>query len=328
MVENSAISWTDHTFNPWIGCSKVSPACDGCYAEALMGSGGRFARVEWGGPGKGVGTRNLTSPSTWRQPLKWNRKAASAPGETFVFCASLADVFDNVVPSEWRRDLFDLIHATPNLTWLLLTKRPSNIVKLFDQAYRPEGEEQSPNERAGNWPRNAAIGCTVVNQAEADRDLPPLLIAKTILRPAFAFVSMEPLLGETDIRWAISRNRFERASGFLRRAHFSPGFELDSRLDWVIAGGETDQGDHKARPADPDWFRSLRNQCFAADVPFHFKQWGEWQPNVGQTPSGSSAQAFIFDRGRGAETVWKLGKDKDPCTLDRVAHDARPEVAR
>jgi protein gp37 len=192
MAENTSISWADHTFNPWIGCTKVSPACDGCYAAHLMG-GGRYKRVEWGEPGKGEGTRSRTAPANWRKPLAWNRKAAAAPGQTFVFCASLADVFDTAVPMEWRRDLFDLIHRTPNLTWLLLTKRPGMIVNLFN------AQERNDCALSFSWPRNAAIGCTVVTQAEADRDVPKLLQAKAVLNPAFAFLSMEPLLGPVDL---------------------------------------------------------------------------------------------------------------------------------
>lgn len=332
MAENSGISWTDNTFNPWIGCTKVSPACDGCYAEALMGQGGRFARVEWGAPGKGEGTRVRTAPSNWAKVRKWNKQASDAPGQTFVFCASLADVFDNAVAPEWRRDLFDLIHATPNLTWLLLTKRPGNIVKLFRDTILDVGDADHPEVF---WPPNAAIGCTVVIQEEADRDVPKLLAAKAALNPAFAFLSMEPLLGPVDIGWALSRNPIEIAAGFIRRGSFSPGLETVGRIDWVITGGETDQGGHKARPSDPAWFRSLRDQCAAAGVPFHFKQWGEWQPIEGwyadhpvSLPLRAHHQGRWTDEAP-AEVEWvaKRGKANDPCTLDGVIHDARPEVA-
>lgn len=318
MGENSAISWTDHTFNPFIGCTRVSPACDGCYAAELMGKdGGRFKRVAWGGPGKGEGERIRTSPITWRLPRKWNRASEGAPGKTFVFCASLADVFDNAVPAEWRRDLFDLIRSTPNLTWLLLTKRPGNIVKLWSEAVRPctghaeaRKFDSAPEEA---WPRNAAIGCTVINQEEADRDIPKLLAAKAALNPAFAFLSMEPLLGPVD----------------LRQAHIAS--ERLPRVDWVIAGGETDQGAHKARPADPAWFRSLRDQCAAAGVPFHFKQWGEWHPH-GQCLSDGAVNCLGNPddaRGRwhgfdGEESAWRVGKDRAGRFLDGAGHDARP----
>ncbi len=355
MAENSAISWTDHTFNPWIGCTKVSPACDGCYAEALMGQGGRFARAEWGGPGKGVGTRVRTSPANWREPLKWNWDAAKAKGEVFVFCASLADVFDNAVPPEWRRDLFDLIRATPRLTWLLLTKRPQMIIKLFRETILDVGDADYPG---AYWPDNAAIGCTVVTQAEADRDIPILLEAKGRLNPAFAFVSMEPLLEHVDITpflfiythqdMKILRSSPPDQEPTLpwRDPRRTPLAKIDThRLDWVIAGGETHQGDHEARPSHPDWFRSLRDQCAAAVVPFHFKQWGEWTPGENVTGVNGIVSAAWADGEAGwtygAENLggtdghiddepdlYRIGKIRAGRRLDGLIHNARAEVIR
>lgn len=352
MAENSAISWTNHTFNPWIGCARVSPACDGCYAEALMGQPGRFGppRALWGGPGAGVGTRSRTKD--WSKPRKWNREAAAAPGETFVFCASLADVFDNAVPTEWRRDLFELISSTPNLTWLLLTKRPGNIVKLFEEtlppAYGPDGEEGDwylPD----LWPGNAAIGCTVVTQEEARRDIPVLLKAGLALKPAFTFVSMEPLLGPVDLTNLDSMvfrgcERIDALNGFGKDwlGHVVHG--ALPRLGWVIAGGETDQGEHKARPADPAWFRDLAGQCVEASVPFHFKQWGEWTPGENVEARGALTGAYVSDDGTWHEVrftqreseelhyedaphVWRVGKKAAGRRLDGVVHDARPTVA-
>lgn len=341
MGENSSISWTDHTFNPWIGCMKVGPACDGCYAEALMGMTGRYKRVEWGAPGKGVGTRIRTVPSNWAKPLKWDRDAAAleatwfAPEgppaggmgqpylyRTFVFCSSLADVFDNQVPTEWRRDLFDLIRATPHLTWLLLTKRPQMIERLFREAMF-----DLPDGGSGHcWPRNAAIGCTVVNQAEADRDLPILLKAKGALEPAFAFLSMEPLLGPVDL----SEHLYGRAAPCAecpRDSDCGCGFysrgacDGEAALDWVITGGETDQGGHKARPQHPDWFRSLRDQCARAGVAFHHKQNGEWV-SVSEV-EGPQTAFYEFEDGA---CVRRVGAVRAGRTIDGELHDARPEV--
>src|ERR1700712_493898 len=116
MGENSKIEWCDHTFNPWIGCQKVSPGCDNCYAEALMDK--RLGRVEWGPHGE----RLRTSPANWAKPLQWDRAAAKAGVRHRVFCASLADWLDNKVPRRWRIDLAAIIRQTPNLDWLLLTK--------------------------------------------------------------------------------------------------------------------------------------------------------------------------------------------------------------
>src|SRR6185312_11609666 len=127
MGENSAIAWCDMTFNPIIGCTKISAACDHCYAAEYAK---RYEPlVKWGEPGQKVVYRR-TAESNWRKPLQWNR-AAKLPqfGERRprVFCASLADVFDNGWDPQWRADLWDLIGATPALDWLLLTKRPQNI---------------------------------------------------------------------------------------------------------------------------------------------------------------------------------------------------------
>jgi protein gp37 len=303
------IEWADHTFNSWIGCSKISPACDHCYADALMGTAGRYGRATWGGPGIGEGTRTRTSPANWAKARKWNREAAKSGKPVFVFCASLADVFDNAVPVEWRRDLFELIRATPHLTWLLLTKRPGNIVKLFDEATTEVQRENSGGFRVA-WPRNAAIGCTIANQEEADRDIPKLLAAKAALNPAFAFMSMEPLLGPVNLRqwlgdygcgcgWGGSNTLMYcnecgwrgvghetgncgRCGAALSDYYACPkcdGHDGDGGsfgpnstwLDWVIVGGESGPN---ARPMDLDWARDLRDQAEAAGVVFNFKQVG------------------------------------------------------
>ena len=128
-MENSKLEWTDHTFNPWIGCQHVSPGCDHCYAEAMMDH--QYGKVEWGPRGE----RKRTSEAYWKNPVKWNATARAFKREhghrPRVFCASLADVFDNQVSPEWRRDLFALIRECKRLDWLMLTKRPQNITKML-----------------------------------------------------------------------------------------------------------------------------------------------------------------------------------------------------
>lgn len=174
MGENSKIEWTDHTFNPWMGCTKVSPACDGCYAEAMMDL--RYGKVQWGPHGERV----RTAPSNWKQPIKWNKDAAAAGTRPRVFCASLADVFDNQVPRDWRNDLWQLVKATPNLRWLLLTKRIGNAPKMLP----------------ADWPYpNAGLMATLANQEEWDRDFSKLMAVPA----AWHGVSAEPLLGRIDI---------------------------------------------------------------------------------------------------------------------------------
>lgn len=268
MAENTAIEWADHTFNPWVGCTKVSPGCDHCYAEARMDT--RLHLVSWG-PGQ---PRQRTK--TWGSPKRWNGQHA----EFFarhgrrqrVFCASLADVFDNEVPTEWRADLFQLIETTPNLDWLLLTKRIGNAKEMMFRA------------RGGYLPLlpNVWIGATVVNQAEADRDIPKLLAVPARVR----FLSIEPMLGAIDLtldglvctacRWCADTGSDPDTGAVehCRRCEWT-GKGDEWGIDWVICGGESGPG---ARPIHPDWARSLRDQCAAAGVPFLFKQWGEWAP--------------------------------------------------
>jgi protein gp37 len=164
------------------------------------------------------------------------------------------------------------------------------------------------------WPRNAAIGCTVVTQEEADRDIPKLLAAKAALNPAFAFVSMEPLLGPVDLTRI--RGDEDEITDVLRGEFWTSRYQdephTEQHLDWVITGGETDQGAHKARPSHPDWFRSLRDQCAAAGVAYHHKQNGEW----GHCPDRSAIPDHVF----------RVGKKAAGRLLDAVTHDARPEA--
>lgn len=174
MAENSKIAWTTHTFNPWIGCQKVSPGCDGCYAEALMDH--RYHKVQWGPHGE----RKRTSESYWKQPVRW-AKAVRESGVLFrprVFCASLADVFDNQVPREWRGDLWDTIYATRELDWLILTKRPENIRSML------------PTSWGGGW-TNVWLGVTAEDQAHFDRRWN--ILSK--IPAAVRFVSYEPAIG-------------------------------------------------------------------------------------------------------------------------------------
>lgn len=287
MAENSAISWTRHTWNPWMGCTKVSPACDGCYAEALMDK--RYGKVQWGNH-----PRIRTGAHTWNDPMRWQRQAEKDGDRPFVFCASLADIFDNQVDPQWRADAFEVMRKTPRLVYLLLTKRPQNIVRLADAA--------------GGLPENAAIGTTVEDQKRADINLPALQVAKIELRPLFTFGSFEPLLGPIIIRPA-----------------FMP--------DWIITGGETDQGGHKARPTHPDWFRMMRDQAADAGVPFHHKQNGEWLA-WGQVMADGTENYLSygkqpdFFRQQGGEIFSKVKKARSGRMLDGVTHDAFPEVSR
>lgn len=288
MAENSKIEWTDHTFNPWIGCTKASDGCKNCYAEALMDK--RYSKVQWGVQGKRV----RTSATNWKKPLAWNKAqwwqccecgARGANGKPFalweykcpecgsarteetrarVFCASLADVFedkpDQPEMDEWRESLFDLIELTPNLDWLLLTKRPENVLKMVPREWYPAyGWED-------NLPSNVWIGTSVENQEQADKRIPELLKIPAAVR----FLSMEPLLGAVDLAKAAYGEGLPRPPlGIMAGQLENPLFGIH----WVIVGGESGAN---ARPMHPDWVRSIRDQCVAAGVPFLFKQHGEW----------------------------------------------------
>ncbi|WP_439634999.1 DUF5131 family protein [Oceanicaulis sp.] len=251
MAEDSGIEWTTHTFNPWIGCTKVSAACDFCYAEKWDH---RFGGNRWGPHAD----RTLTK--TWPNPRKWNRQADKTGIRPRVFVASLADVFDNhrsILPG-WREDLWKLIDETPNLDWLLLTKRPQNIMKMIPERWRD------------GLPSHVWIGTTVEDQKSADQRIPALLQVPAAIR----FLSCEPLIGPVDLTghfWGpvYLTNHFcgpaKPCAGCSRSK-----LENGPALHWVIAGGESGA---QYRPADPDWFRQLRDQCAEADVPFLFKQW-------------------------------------------------------
>ena len=230
MVANSKIEWTDHTFNPWVGCTKVSPACDGCYAENLIAN--RFGRAQWGA-GE---ARERTSKANWRKPIAWDRQATATGKRPLVFCASLADVFDNEVDPAWRADLMDLIEATPNLIWLLLTKRIGNVRKMT----------------AGRLPGNAAIGATIANQEEYNRDAVKLAEVRAALRPLFSFGSFEPLLGPIALN--------------------------DLAPDWIIVGGETSQGAHRARLMPSEWPRAMRERAAHLNRAFFMKQMTDKHP--------------------------------------------------
>ena len=176
-MKNSKIAWTDHTFNPWIGCQKVSPGCDHCYAEA------QNAFRKWNGGTWGPhAPRKRTSVNYWKQPLRWNRKAEAFKRQyghrPQVFCASLADVFDNQAPSSWREDMFELIRKCDQLDWLLLTKRPQNISKML------------PLDWGDGYP-NVWLGVTAEDQPHFDQRWKYL---QKIPAP-IKFVSYEPALG-------------------------------------------------------------------------------------------------------------------------------------
>ena len=311
MAENSKIEWTNHTWNPWRGCTKVSAGCANCYAETMSGRNPGTLGV-WGPNG----TRVVASEAMWKQPLKWNKQAEDDaawhsahrsfdPERPRVFCASLADVFEdwqgpmldskgqelavhrgcgNVAPwdCEWvqgsgndfrsltmqdvRTRLFRLIDDTPNLDWLLLTKRPENIAKMMP-AYFPGGyiAEAGTMNQEGERP-NVWLGTSVENQQAADERIPHLLSVPAKVR----FLSIEPLLGPIDLSGHMNSKR-GYFSGVDSLECCGETYEKRADIDWVIVGGESGHG---ARPCRVEWIRDIVRQCKAAGVPVFVKQMG------------------------------------------------------
>lgn len=304
MAENSKIEWTDHTFNPWIGCAKVHAGCEHCYAENMMDS--RYGKVKWGP----AGTRVRTSDANWKKPRQWNRAAEKAGRPALVFCASLADVFEAwgdkpvmshggvrlakslnsgdvhgcgrdldklpVSDHRWatladvREKLFELVDATPHLIWLMLTKRPGLVRAMW-----PDGKRR----------KNVWLGTSPCNQETANKAIPDLLRNSGLV--GGTFLSAEPLLGPVNLRSIeFGGTSFDALTktccpfwGIGQKGCPDPGCDGPGcngvGVDWVIVGGESGQG---ARPMNPQWVRDIRDQCDIARVPFLFKQWGEWAP--------------------------------------------------
>lgn len=280
MVDQTKIEWTDFTVNAWEGCQKVGPGCDHCYAEARdirftggshWGPGARRRKVAGGIPKLRKIQRD--APAFHAKHGHWPR----------VFCSSLSDVFDNAVDPEWRAEFMTELELATSTRPQLLTKRVGNVEKIVPVYWQRR------------WPQHIGLMITVVNQTEADRDIPKLLSLKANLGIPWVGLSMEPLLGPVDLAipdfgpiycankcdcWCMAQGDEECPKHF-------------SGIDWVIVGGESGR---EARPMHPDWARAIRDQCQAAGVPFLFKQWGEWAPSskdeaIGNPRSGWKALA-------------------------------------
>lgn len=208
MAKNSSIEWTHHTFNPWWGCTKVSPACDHCYAETWAK---RVGQGVWGAKAP----RRFFTDRHWNEPTRWNAEARKDGQRRRVFCASMADVFEKRAElNPWRKRLWTLIEETPMLDWLLLTKRPQEIGKIVPWL--------------NEWPDNIWLGTTVESQRHAEQRLPHLLKHRAKVR----FLSCEPLLGPIDLKSWIKRQPKSGLHG----------------IDWIIAGGESGPGARPMHP--------------------------------------------------------------------------------
>jgi protein gp37 len=283
MGKDSRIEWTHHTFNPWWGCVKVSAACDNCYAETWAK---RLGESVWGPKTE----RRFFGDAHWKEPIKWNKEALASKSRRRVFCASMADVFENredLIPHRMR--LLRLIEDTPQLDWLLLTKRIHLVRKQLPKGYV--------------FPKNVWLGATVENQASAGKRIKHLL---DFTSPAVRFLSCEPLLGPLDIREHLVRG------------------ENGARVDWVIAGGESGPG---SRPMDPAWPADLQRQCAKARVAFHFKQWGHWAPLEQVTDLVTKRTPIQVVRRDGTEiSLAAIGKGKSGRILSGQHWDQFPTV--
>lgn len=238
MGEKTGISWTDHTWNPWWGCTKVGPGCDHCYAEAMDD--------RQGGGHWGVGApRRKTGPHNWGEPARWNRALiAGKPIGRKVFACSMADFFDNEVPDEWRAEAWPIIEQTRALRWQLCTKRIGNVRKMVPPHWTSY-VDFSTRPFQTVWPKHVGVLATMVDQEEVDRDMPKLLELKRFGCP-WVGVSYEPALGPIS-------------------------FRETGRPDWVIIGGESGP---QARVFDQDWAVALLDECALGMAAVFMKQLG------------------------------------------------------
>lgn len=282
VVNGEEVILPGFTFNPWIGCSKVSPGCLHCYAAELdlrrfsktLGEATKEAPiVHWG---KGA-PRWRTSEATWKNPPKWNRQAQALGTRLRVFCASLADWLDDEVPLEWLADLLSLVRSTPHLDWIFVSKRPENwrdrMLAISDGLFGCDVRWFARDWLNGEAPRNVWFIVSTEDQQRADERIPVMFEISAVVHG----ISAEPLLGPVDLtRWLT----------FFKTVGNTDTITNRQALNWVIVGGES--GDDvktpdgkiisRIRPMNPNWARSLRDQCGAAGVPYFHKQWGEWLP--------------------------------------------------
>lgn len=269
-MQNSKIEWTDHTFNPWIGCTKVSPGCLHCYAESLNL---RWRKgVNWG---KGA-PRQRTTAQYWREAVKWNDEARRLGTRPRVFCASLADWLDPEVPAQWLSDLLELIEKCSQLDWLLLTKRPEMWRDRMEAVAElpTAGSIFALSWARGKQPENVWLGTSVEDQTRANLRVPALMNLPAKVR----FLSCEPLLGPVDLLKATEG--------------MGSDWFWDDYIDWVICGGESGP---MHRPMAIEWASSLSVQCKQFDVPFLMKQMGghpDKRHNLAEFPSDLQVREF------------------------------------
>jgi protein gp37 len=336
MADKTSIEWTrgadgspGATWNPITGCSVVSPGCTNCYAMRLAGtrlhqhpSRAGLTKDSKAGP---VWTGEVRFNEGWLdQPLRWSKPR-------MIFVCAHGDLFHESVPDEWIDQVFAVMALAPHHTFQALTKRAERMRRYFTEPRHLEARDGShtavvPPDRPSAWMHeafrfgmsgekkaewgafrwdgakwhrppaalpNVWLGVSAEDQKRADERIPHLLATPAVVR----WVSAEPLLGPVDL------------TNYLRRTVTADGYSstVSDAIDWVIAGGESGPG---ARPMHPAWARSLRDQCAAAGVAFHFKQWGEWEPGDADTAYG--------------QQYYKVGKARAGRLLDGIEHNGMP----
>lgn len=333
-MQNTNIQWTDHTVNFWWGCTKVSRACQHCYAEIVAKVFGKrlFGAVPQWGAGK---PRFERLQAARAEALKIQRQAVKSGTRPKVFVNSMSDWLDDEVPLEWLAYLLETLALCPNVDFQLLTKRPENWkprVNLVSGMYDLQTDEGRKAWAygaewyvAGKAPDNLWIGTTVEDQKAANTRIPHLLTIPAKVR----FLSCEPLVGPIDFCIpGPDMSRIYPLTGHYRPHRHPepmPAADLTKCIHWVIGGGESGGA---AEPTHPDWLRSLRDQCAGAGVPFFFKQWGEWLPvthlrhAAPDTPLNRAYKGHKFDDGT---LMLRVGVDTAGALLDGMPHLAFPQ---
>ncbi len=301
---STKIHWADETINPVVGCSKISEGCQNCYAEKMARRLACMGKEQY---------KEVVTPACG----EWNGKTAFVPSELekpykcqaprSIFVSSMGDLFHKSVPFEWVDEVMRMIANNSRHTFIFLTKRPERMKQYFDlcdrelvetlTAYYQLSHGTDPYNLAENWPLpNLVLGVSVENQQAADERIPILLQIPAAKR----FISIEPMIGLVDL----DRGGFS----FLRNLK-SPQGKKWPALDGVILGGESGS---EARSIQPDWVRTIRDQCAAANVPFMFKQWGEWGLNWYNDGAGNKIP--------GSEWTDRMGKKAAGNSLDGKTH--------
>jgi len=315
MADKSGIEWTDATWNPVTGCTKVSSGCKHCYAEREWP---RMTRLVPSYAGRDF-TDVRTHADRLDQPMRWKRPRR-------IFVNSMSDLFHEDVPNEFLPEVFAVMAAAPRHVFQVLTKRPERMREalndpIFFEAVACIAFQVHRFEiTADDWPLpNVWIGVSVEDQAAADERIPLLLGTPAAVR----WISVEPLLGPVDLMNCEHPN-YSIPADYLSGQDSRSGNDQGT-VDWVVVGGESGP---KARPMHPDWVRLLRDQCAASSVPFLFKQWGEYlSAELDECPCGPPDSDWMwadgspwdkFDGQRGMALFRRVGKKRAGRLLDDV----------